>query len=384
MFETPITKTEKKYGDDKIKSRAALIRIAGVTGILANVLFAAMKFVIGTAANSIAITSDAVNNLTDASSSIITLAGLKLSQKPADRKHPLGYGRIEYISGLIVAAIVLITGVEFFQTSVGRIADPEPVDFSVLQLVLLGVFVVGKLILGRLDKEFGLRSKSGALVASGTDARMDALVSTLTIITAVITMATGIVIDGYAGVAMSLFIMFNGISLIKDTVNSIIGSRADKKVVDEVKADILGIEPIRGAYDMIIHNYGPATQLGTLNLEMPDYTTVEQAYMAMEQAQRKVYQKHHIYFTFGLYSVNTYDDDVISARDQVTAIVKGTEGAISIHAFNYDKNNKLIRFDIIVDFGVHDFMEFRNKLIRKLSESYPGFTFDINVDLDYA
>ena len=142
-----------------------------------------------------------------------------------------------------------------------------------------------------------------------------------------------------------------------------------------MKADILGIEPIRGAYDMIIHNYGPATQLGTLNLKCRITPPSSRPTWQWNKPSGKCTKKHHIYFTFGLYSVNTYDDDVISARDQVTAIVKGTEGAISIHAFNYDKNNKLIRFDIIVDFGVHDFMEFRNKLIRKLSESYPGFTF---------
>lgn len=384
MYEKAISTIEGKHGENQIAARGALIRFAGMAGILANVLFAAIKLVIGMVSNSIAITSDAVNNLTDASSSVITLAGLKLAQKPPDRKHPLGYGRIEYISGLIVAAIVLITGVEFLQTSIGRIANPEQVDFSTLQLVILGVFVAGKLLLAQLDKEFGLRTKSEALVASGADARMDSLVSILTIGTAVITKLTGVVIDGYAGVAMSAFILYNGISLIRDTVGSIIGKRADKEIVDAVKADVRAIDPIMGAYDMILHSYGPATQLGTLNLEMPDYTTVEQAYEAMERAQRTVYMKHHIYFTFGLYSVNTYDEKVIAARDKITGIVKNTKDALSLHAFNYDEQGKAIRFDVIVDFGVRDFSAFKNNLIMKLQAAYPGYSFDINVDLDYA
>lgn len=384
MFEKTIARIEKKHETNTLEARAALIKSAGAVGIAANVLFGAFKLIIGSIANSVTITSDAVNNLTDATSSVITLVGLKLAQKPADRKHPLGYGRIEYISGLIVAAIVLITGVEFFQTSLGRIENPQPVDFSILQLVILSVLVIGKLLLSQFDKEFGRRGKSDALIASGTDAKMDSLVSVLTIITIVITKLTGVVIDGYAGIGMSIFILYNGITLIRGTVGSIIGNRADKEVVDAVKADILSIKPIQGAYDMILHSYGPTLQLGTLNLEMPDYTTVEQAYESMEQAQRIVFQKHHIYFTFGLYSVNTYDKNVIEARNNVMAAVKDMPETISIHAFNLDEKNKRIRFDVIVDFCVHDFSVFRKALVDKLKVLYPDYTFDINIDLDYA
>lgn len=341
--------------------RGKLIRLAGITGICANGLFALIKLLVGTAANSVSIVSDAVNNLTDAMSSVITLVGNKLAQRPPDRKHPLGYGRIEYISAMVISAIVLVTGVEFLKTSIGRITSPQETNFIAVQFVILGVTIIGKWLLSRFDTRIGQRTDSESLVASGADARMDVLASLLTVIAAIVSKFTGWHIDGYVGVILSLFILYTGIGLIRDTANSIIGERPEKKLADEIKAEVLKYEPITGAYDLILHNYGPSTRLGSLNVEIPDYITVEKAYEAMDKAQGDIYVKLGIYLTFGLYSVNTYDQEVVQKRQVVTDLVKALPGVISLHNFHYDKEINFFRFDVIVDFSVHDFKNFRRR-----------------------
>lgn len=366
------------------KGRTRLIRLAGLAGIAANALFAAVKLVVGFAANSVSITSDAVNNLTDAVSSVITLVGLRLAQRPPDRKHPLGYGRIEYISGMVISAIVLVTGVEFLKTSVERIITPQATSFVTAQFVVLGVTIVGKWVLSRFTIAVGKKTDSDSLVASGTDARMDVLASILTVAAAIAGKHTGWHIDGYIGVALSLFILYTGVGLIRDTVSSIIGERPDKALADRIKGEVTKYEPIIGAYDLILHSYGPATKLGSLNLEIPDYITVEKAYEAMDKAQQDIYLNLGIYLTFGLYSVNTYDKDVVAAREDAKRILGKIPGAISLHNFHYDKQHNFFRFDVIADFSVQDFKVFRKQVTTALQQKYPGANAEINVDLDYS
>lgn len=366
------------------KGRTRLIQMAGIAGIAANALFAAVKLVVGFAANSVSIVSDAVNNLTDAVSSVITLLGLRLAQRPPDRKHPLGYGRIEYLSGMVISALVLVTGVEFLKTSVERIITPEATSFATAQFIVLGVTILGKWVLSRFVIAVGRKTDSGSLVASGTDAKMDVLASILTVVAAIVSKYTGWHIDGYVGVALSLFILYTGIGLIRDTVNSIIGERPEKALADKIKAEVLKYEPVVGAYDLILHNYGPTTRLGSLNLEIPDYVTVEKAYEAMDKAQQDIYLNLGIYLTFGLYSVNTYDQDVVKAREDAKRILSEIPGAISLHNFNYDKPHSFFRFDVIVDFSVRDFSAFRKRLTEALRQKYPGAAAEINVDLDYS
>lgn len=364
--------------------RVKLIRLAGIAGIVANGLFAAVKLVVGLAANSVSIISDAVNNLTDAVSSVITLVGLRLAQRPPDRKHPLGYGRIEYISGMVISALVLVTGVEFLQTSVGRIFAPEATNFATVQFVVLGITILGKWVLSRFVIAVGKKTDSDSLVASGTDARMDVLASLLTVAAAIVSKFTGWHIDGYIGVALSLFILYTGISLIRETISSIIGERPEKQLADKIKAEVLKYQPVVGAYDLILHNYGPTTKLGSLNLEIPDYVTVEKAYETMDKAQQDIYLQYGIYLTFGLYSVNTYDTEVVQRREDITRIITALPGAISLHNFHFDKENNFFRFDVIVDFSIHDFSRFRKQAQQAVVQNYPGARVEMNIDLDYA
>ncbi|WP_230399137.1 cation diffusion facilitator family transporter [Novisyntrophococcus fermenticellae] len=363
--------------------RAGTIRLTGLVGIAANVLFALAKLLIGFTANSISIMSDAVNNLTDAVSSVITLVGLKLSMRPPDKKHPLGYGRIEYISGMIVSALVLVTGIEFLKTSAERILEPQKTSFAVVSFVVLGITVLGKWFLSQFQIAAGQKASSEALVASGMDARMDVLASLLTMLAAIVSAVTGWYIDGYIGVLLALFILYTGITLIRETVSHIIGERPDKELADGIKAEVIKFEPITGAYDLILHSYGPATRLGSLNLEVPDYVTVEKVYDAMDKAQQDVYMKFGVYLTFGLYSINTYDKEVTAVRESITQTVLTLPGAVSMHNFHYDKEQNFFRFDVIVDFDT-DPMLFRKHATDKVQQDYPGASVQINIDLDYA
>jgi hypothetical protein len=213
---------------------------------------------------------------------------------------------------------------------------------------------------------------------------MDVLASIATVAAAIVSKLTGWHIDGYVGAALSIFIIYNGISLIRGIVSSIIGERPDKDLAEKLKAEALKFEPIVGAYDLILHSYGPTTKLGSLNLEIPDYVTVEKAYEAMTAAQKDIYAAYGIYFTFGLYSVNTYDKEIVALRKAVSKIITGLPGAVSMHNFNYDSVHKQFRFDVVVDFDTRDFPAFRAAATAAVQKEYPGSTVIMNIDLDYS
>jgi cation diffusion facilitator family transporter len=368
----------KKY------SRNSLIKIAGVIGIVLNVCMAILKLFVGWLANSIAIISDAVNNLTDAMSSIVTLVGLKLSQKQPDSKHPLGYGRIEYVSAMLIATIVCIAGYEFLKTSIDRILHPEAVDFSVLQLVILGMAILIKLFLSKLNIAFGKAANSSALEASGAEARIDVLVSILTIVTAIIAKVTDWQIDGYVGLLLTIFILYTGIQLIREIISQIIGERPKKELVDKIRNDLMKYEHIEGAYDFIIHNYGPVTRLGTANLEFLDTVHVKEVYNTIQILQKDIFNTYNIYFTFGLYAVNTYDKEVINIYTNVRTIVNSLPYIIGIHAFTLDKEDRTMGFDAIVNFDMQDFKKAVDEICDLIIVTYPDYKVHVKIDLDYS
>ncbi len=365
-------------------SRNGMIKAVGVVGILVNAVFAVVKLIIGTLSNSVAIMSDAVNNLSDATSSVITLVGLKLSQKPADRKHPLGYGRIEYLSSLVIAVIILIAGGEFFRTSFERIIHPEAVVFTTWQFAILGLTVIGKLFLSRLNVTVGKRANSLALQASGAEAMTDVLASIITIVTAMISQFTGLIIDGYVGLLLAMFIVYTGIKQLIETISSIIGERADKELVKEIYTNLKSYDQILGAYDFILHSYGPSTTVASINLEFSDTLSVKEAYEVMGKAQKELLKKHQIYFVFGLYSVNTYDGEVSQMYENISKILASIPTVISLHAFRVDKKDKVIHFDVVHDFTIKDIGKTKKKIQMEIFKVYPEYQVEINIDFDYA
>ena len=298
--------------------RNKVIIKTSIIGILTNVLLAAFKAVIGILSNSIAVTLDAVNNLSDALSSIITIVGTKLAGKLPDKKHPLGYGRIEYLSAMIVSGIVLYAGITSAVESVKKILHPETPDYSLVSLIIIGVAVIVKILLGRYVKAKGKQVNSGSLVASGSDAMFDAILSASVLASAILFMLTGLSLEAYVGAVISVFIIKSGIEMMVETLNDILGVRADKEKTDRIKALLTEAPEVRGAYDLIMYNYGPDKDYASVHLELPDTMTAREIDRLTRQLERKVYQETGVILAaVGLYSYNTGDDEAAQMQEDV-------------------------------------------------------------------
>ena len=257
-------------------NREAVIVRTGIIGIVVNVLLAAFKAAVGLTANSIAVILDAVNNLTDAISLIVTIGGTKLSARKPDKAHPLGFGRVEYLTALIVAGLVLYAGITSAVESVKKIINPATPDYSAVSLLIIAVAIAVKIFLGRYVKAKGESVNSGALKASGADAMFDAVLSASVLASALFFIATGISLEAYVGAVISLVIIKAGIGMIVDTLNDILGKRENSEVTDQI-TKILCEEPkVHGAYDLVVYNFGPSKNLASVHLELPDTMTVKE------------------------------------------------------------------------------------------------------------
>ena len=294
---------ENKAIEELAADREKTIVKTSFIGIGANVLLAAFKAVIGIVSNSIAVTLDAVNNLSDALSSVITIIGAKLGAKDPDKKHPLGYGRIEYLSSMLVAAIVLYAGITSLVESVKKIIHPETADYSTISLVIIAVAIVVKLVLGAYVKKQGEKVNSGALFASGSDASFDAILSASVLASAIIFLIWGISLEAYVGVVISGFIIKAGCEMMSETLSDIIGQRGDQDEVRGLKQLICEEEEVLGAYDVTLFNYGPNKNYGTAHIELPDTMSVDDVDRITRRIQNKVFQKTGIILTgIGVYS----------------------------------------------------------------------------------
>ena len=363
-------------------NREKTIVRTSIIGILANVLLAAFKAAIGVATRSIAVTLDAVNNISDALSSVITIIGAKLGGKKPDKKHPLGYGRIEYLSSMIVAAIVLYAGITALVESVKKIITPEPADYSIISLVIIAAAVVVKLILGRFVKGQGEKVNSGALIASGSDASFDAILSASVLASAVIFMIWGISLEAYVGVIIAAFIIKAGLEMLSDTLSDIIGQRADADMSKRIKQLVAEEPEVRGAYDLILYNYGPDKNYATVHMELPDTMTVEEVDVLTRKVQNKVFKETGVILTgIGVYSYNTSDNEAAHMRNAVQEKVLEHDFAIQMHGFYVDMEEKTIRFDVVLSFDA-DRKEALDTLTRELKEMYPDYTPVIVPDVD--
>ena len=364
--------------------RGRVIVRTSMIGILTNVLLATFKLVIGLIANSIAVVLDGVNNYSDALSSVITIIGTKLAAKAPDRKHPLGHGRIEYLSSMIVAALVLYAGITSLVESVRKILAPEEADYTPLTLVILVVAIVVKLVLGRYVKKQGERVHSGALIASGSDASFDAILSASVLLSALLFLWFRVSLEAYVGVLISLFIIKAGFDIMRDTLSDILGRRAEPEVTRAVR-DILTSEPeIRGAYDLILHNYGPERNYASVHVELPDTMTVEEVDRLTRRVEEKVYRETGVILTgVGVYSYNTGSDEATQIRNRVQETVLQHDWALQLHGFYVDMEAKTIRFDVVLSFEIEP-QEAMETLNREMRELYPDYNVTIVPDVDIS
>ena len=362
------------------EAREKAIVKTSIIGILTNVV--GFKAIVGLLSNSIAIILDAVNNLSDALSSVITIIGAKLGAKLPDKKHPLGYGRIEYLSSMIVAAIVLYAGITSMVESVKAIISPEKAEYSAISLIIISVAIVVKLILGQYVKRQGKKHNSGALTASGSDALFDAILSASVLASAIIYLIWGISLEAYVGVIISVFIIKAGVEMMIETVNDILGKRGDKEETDRIKKLICEEPEVRGAYDLIMFNFGPSKNYASVHIELPDTMTVDKVDELTRRIQAKIYLNTGVILTgVGVYYYNTSDNETAKIRNAVQKIVLEHDWALQLHGFYADTENKTIRFDVVVSFDI-DRAEALDILTKEVSSQFPGYSLQIVPDID--
>ena len=365
-------------------NREKTIVRTSVIGIAANVILVAFKAFVGIVSNSIAVILDAVNNLSDALSSVVTIIGAKLGAKQPDKKHPLGYGRIEYLSSMIVAALVLYAGITSLVESVKKIITPEPADYGAVSLIIISVAIVVKLLLGLYVRRQGKKVNSGALVASGSDALFDAVLSASVLASAAVFLIWGVSLEAYVGVLIALFIIKAGVEMMIETVNDVIGKREDAETSRELKRVVCEEEAVLGAYDMTLFNYGPNRNYGSVHIELPDNLTVDEVDRITRRIQSDVYRRTGVILTgVGVYSFNTSDDEAARMRNAVQKVVMSHEWALQLHGFYADTEKKTIRFDVVVSFDV-DRREAMETLYKEICELYPDHEITIVPDVDVA
>ena len=368
----------------EIANRDKIIVKTSIIGIITNIFLVIFKATIGLLSNSIAVILDAVNNLSDALSSVITIIGTKLANKLPNKKHPLGYGRIEYMSAMLVSAIVLYAGITSVVESIKRIIHPEPSDYSIISLIIIAVAVVVKVLLGKYVKSQGKKVNSGALIASGADAMFDAILSASVLASAIIYFTTKVSLEAYVGVIISLVIIKAGIEMMMDTLNDILGKRADAETTKQIKQLLIEEQEVRGAYDLIIHNYGPNKNLASVHLELPDTMTVEQVDVLTRKLQTKVYRETGVILAgIGVYSYNTKNDEASKIRNKVQEIVMAYDWVLQMHGFYVDISAKTIRFDIVMSFEI-DAKEGLRIISEQLAKIYPDYKFQIVPDVDVS
>lgn len=352
----------------------------GYLGIATNAVVATGKAIVGLVSGSMAIVLDAVNNLTDALSSVITIIGVKLAGRPADDKHPFGYGRIEYFTAVIIAAMVLVAGVTSLVESIKGIINPEKPDYSLVGLCIIGVTVAVKFFLGLYTKRKGKELSSDALISSGADSMFDSVISIATIVAAIIFFTTGLSIDCYLAAVISCLIIKAGIEMLLSPINELIGKRSDPELISAIKTKTREIEGVNGVYDVILHDYGPEQKIGALHVEVDDNIPASNLHRLTRLIQRSLIKEFGIFFTVGFYAHNSLDTKQAKAEDEIRQFVINIEGVVGMHGFYISYQDKMLSFDIVYSFEVTQPISLRAKVIEWLKEKYADY--DISVGLD--
>lgn len=370
---------------ENTESRDKKIIKTSVIGILVNVLLAAFKAVVGFISGSIAIVLDAVNNISDAASSLITIIGTRYAKKPADRKHPFGHGRAEYLSAMVISVIVLYAGITSLVESVKKIISPEVADYSVPTLIIIAVAVVVKILLGAYFKKVGKSVNSDSLVNSGEDATMDSIISAATLVAAAVFLIWGISIEAWLAAVISIVIIKSGIEMLSETLSRILGERADFQLVKDIKETVCSFPNVYGAFDLILNNYGPDSYNGSVHIEVPDTLTADQIDKLTRDITAAVYMKHGVILTaISVYSRNTKDDEAAKLRDDIYAIAMSHDHVLQTHGFYLDKESKVIRMDLLVSFDAKDRKAVYDHIVGEIKEKYPEYTPIIALDADFS
>lgn len=362
---------------EKVRVRTGYGMLASIVGVVCNVLLFLVKILIGLTIQSISVMADAFNNLSDAASSVIGLVGAKIAARPADKEHPFGHGRAEYISAFIIAFLILQVGFSCLKTSVSKVIRPEEVTFNWFLIGILLLSVLVKLWLSIFNKNLGNKINSGVLKATAADALGDVLITTATIISLLISRVTGILVDGYMGVIVSVFVLIAGYKIGKETLEPLLGKPVEKEIYEKITQKVESYEGIIGSHDLIVHNYGPNHIMATIHAEVSNDSNMEVAHEIIDRIEREVLRDMGIFLVIHMDPVETSNAFVLSVKEQVTRIIDKLEPEGDIHDFrlvNGESSINLI-FDLVVPYSYtakneSEIMESIKKEMKKINPKY--------------
>lgn len=370
---------------EKSINREKTIVMTGIIGIVANVFLASFKALIGVAAHSTAMVLDAVNNFSDVLSSLVAIIGTKIASRKPDKKHPLGHGRVEYLAQMIIAALIIYAGLTAMIESVKKIITPVEPEHSALSLAIISVAIVVKIVLGLFVRKQGKKVKSDLLMSSGTDALFDAILSTAVLVSAVILLVFKFNIEAYVSVAISLFILKAGFEIIFEAVDDMLGHRVEAEYTRKVKESVNSFDEVHGAYDIVLHNYGPERYLGSVHIEVDDTMTAHQIDALTRSITEKVYLDTGIILTaVGIYSNNSSDEHLMKMRNEIAGLVVDHKHILQIHGFYVDEERKKIVFDVVVDFEEQDREGLIAHIVGDVKEALPGYDVQVTIDNDIS
>ena len=372
-------------GQEKSINREKTIVTTGIIGIVANIFLASFKALIGVAAHSTAMVLDAVNNFSDVLSSLVAIIGTKIASRKPDKKHPLGHGRVEYLAQMIIAALIIYAGLTAMIESVKKIITPVEPEHSALSLAIISVAIVVKIVLGLFVRKQGKKVKSDLLMSSGTDALFDAILSTAVLVSAVILLVFKFNIEAYVSVAISLFILKAGLEIIFEAVDDMLGHRVEAEYTKKVKECVNSFDEVHGAYDIVLHNYGPERYLGSVHIEVDDTMTAHQIDALTRNITEKVYKDTGIILTaVGIYSNNSSDEHLMKMRNEIAELVVDHKHILQIHGFYVDEARKKIIFDVVVDFEEQDREGLVAHIVGDVKEALPGYDVQVTIDSDIS
>ena len=365
-------------------SREDVITVTSGLGITVNLLIAAIKVVIGLLASSIAIISEGVNNAADAFSSVLALVGTKLSGKRPDEKHPFGYGRVEYLTSLVIAVLILISGFEVLTGAVKRVFEPEALSISYITLAIIAVSALIKYFLGIYTIKMGKKAESGALVGVGLECRNDSIVSVITIVSSLLFLIFGWNIDAYAGIITALIILKAGFDVLKDTVSELLGRPGKQELAGELYREIRGTEGILNAADLMLHNYGPDAYSGSVNVEIDHNKTVGEIYGFLHELQLRILREYGVVLVFGIYAVDHDRPELNALRRTIGEFIRTHEHVKSFHALYLEPETDRVYLDFVVDYALRDWDSLKNEFLAYMAEKYPEKEIVLTVETEYV
>lgn len=363
--------------------------LAGLVGIIVNLLLFIVKLSIGIITSSIAVIADSFNNLSDMTSSVITIVGFKLASMPPDKEHPFGHGRVEYLSALIVAFMVILVGFQFVKTSIDRILNPVPVKFDLIPFILLLISILVKVWISRFNKFIGNKIGSSALKAASLDALGDVFTSSCVSISFLAAKFIKFPIDGYIGVVVSLAILYAGFTLVKETISPLLGEAPDKELVQAISKSVLSYDHISGVHDLIVHNYGVGRCIASIHAEIPADIDIMTIHDIIDTAEREVSEKLKIHLVIHMDPICVETEEVASAREEVEKIIKLNPIIKSMHDFRIigHNDNKNLIFDVVVDSEklgkIMSEKQLKEEITKSIKQTHPEYRCVITVDRDY-